>query len=333
MSTETLNSDLYQARYMTRGSDIRHYPVMFGDKLDIELLRPYIDRKNTGKLSQLSLDGKDSVLSVVDDQIVITISDNAEAGLMRLSPGFRSGPSAGRGRGRGRGRGPGPGRSGGTEGEELPPWHERRSLYGIGLRSNDRDLGAIWENLLIAPPPGPSESLYETAYLLALQDRRANDLVRRDEIARQASFEISDYTAPLGIDRAGGFEATRGLITSILDITMEIGLDYKDRFNRARPNIIEPRLRPALPVPSHASYPSNHSFQSFAVANILQRMMPEHPGVTALYARARRVAENREWAGLHYPSDTDAGEELAERITPYLVEAMDETMRRALREW
>ena len=161
----------------------------------------------------------------------------------------------------------------------------------------------------------------------------SNDAVRREEIVRQASFGISDYTAPLGIDSAGGFEATRGLITSTLEITMEIGLDYKDRFNRARPNIVEPRLRPFLPVPSHASYPSNHSFQSFAVANVLQRMIPEHAGVTALYARARRVAENREWAGLHYASDTDAGEELAERVTPYLVEAMDETMRRAQREW
>src|SRR5262245_50869812 len=118
MSIEILNSDLYEARYMTRGSDIRYYPVMFGDNLDIDLLRPYIDKKNSGKLSQLSLDGKNSVLSIVDDQIVITISNDAEAGLMRLSPGFRSGPSAGRGRGRGRGRGPGPGRSGGSEGED-----------------------------------------------------------------------------------------------------------------------------------------------------------------------------------------------------------------------
>jgi hypothetical protein len=62
-------------------------------------------------------------------------------------------------------------------------------------------------------------------------------------------------------------------------------------------------------------------------------MLPEHAGVTALYERARRVAENREWAGLHYASDTDAGEELAARISPYLVDAMDETIRRAQSEW
>jgi hypothetical protein len=335
MTNKILNRALYDARYVTRGSEIRHYPIMFGEEGDADTnnILEFIRNRKGWDRNIFEEGKKNCMFSIMDDQVVITISENAETGLLQLAPGFRSGPSAGRGRGRGRGRGPGPGRGGGTEADDLPAWHERRSLYGIGIRSNDRDLGSIWENLLIPPPPGPSESLREASDLLVLQARREQDTVRREEITRQASFEIADYTAPLGIDRAGGFEATRGLIASILDVTMEIGLDYKDKFNRARPNIIEPRLRPYLPVPSHASYPSNHSFQSFAVANVLQRMMPEHPGVTALYTRARRVAENREWAGLHYASDTNAGEELAERVTPYLVEAMDETMRRALREW
>ncbi|MGM4913183.1 hypothetical protein [Rhizobium sp. 768_B6_N1_8] len=334
MTIEALNDELYKARYLTKGSAIRHYPVMFGQQNaeDTEEILKLLRNKGFDLQAEAYL-RKGCLFSMIDDQIVITISDDAEGGALQLASGFRSGPSAGRGRGRGRGRGPGPGPGGGNEAEGLPPWHERRSLFRIGLRSEDGDLGAVWENLLIPPPPGPSETLREASVLLRLQARRENDPVRREEIIRQASFGIGDYTAPLGIDSAGGFEATRGLITSILDITMEIGLIYKDRFNRARPNIIEPRLRPFIPVPSHASYPSNHSFQSLAVANVLQRMMPEHPGVTALYTRARRVAENREWAGLHYASDTDAGEELAERITPYLVEAMDETMRRAMREW
>lgn len=215
----------------------------------------------------------------------------------------------------------------------MPAWHDKRALHRIGLSVANKYLGAIWEDILIDPPPGPSESLRETEALIDLQKRREGDPLRREEIVRQASFGILDYTAPLGIDTLAGFEGTCALIVAILELTEEIGLNYKDRFNRPRPNIIEPRLRPALPVPSHASYPSNHSFQSFAVANVLQRMLPEHAGVTAVYERARRVAENREWAGLHYASDTDAGEELAARISPYLVDAMDETIRRAQSEW
>ena len=30
MTTEALNNALYNARYMTKGSEIRHYPIMFG---------------------------------------------------------------------------------------------------------------------------------------------------------------------------------------------------------------------------------------------------------------------------------------------------------------
>ena len=69
------------------------------------------------------------------------------------------------------------------------------------------------------------------------------------------------------------------------------------------------------------------------MANVFQRIVPEHPGISALFHRARRVAENREWAGLHYASDTEAGHELAARIAPYLVEALDGAMRDAQREW
>ena len=206
MTTEALNIALYNARYMTKGSEIRHYPIMFGEQSseDIDELLAYIQKRKGWEAYPFSRDKKNSLVSILDDQIVITISNDAEAGLMQFAPGFRSGPSAGRGRGRGRGRGPGPGRSGGTEAEGLPAWHEKRSLYGIGLKRKDKDLGAIWENLLIPPPPGPSESLAEAARLLELQDRREQDAVRREEIVRQASFGISDYTAPLGIDSARG---------------------------------------------------------------------------------------------------------------------------------
>ena len=48
---------------------------------------------------------------------------------------------------------------------------------------------------------------------------------------------------------------------------------------------------------------------------------------------ARNVAENREWAGLHYPSDTTGGRELARRFAPYLREAFRSTFSAAQREW
>jgi hypothetical protein len=47
-------------------------------------------------------------------------------------------------------------------------------------------------------------------------------------------------------DEAGGFEATKALMAVVLDVTNEIGLAYKNRFSRPRPNIIQPLLRPFI---------------------------------------------------------------------------------------
>lgn len=92
-------------------------------------------------------------------------------------------------------------------------------------------------------------------------------------------------------------------------------------------------MRPLLPNPAHASYPSNHSFQSFSVAFVFSRLLPEHPASTELFRSARRIAENREWAGLHYASDTEAGHDLARVVAPVMERICKRQMLAALREW
>ena len=214
-------------------------------------------------------------------------------------------------------------------------WREMRGLCHIGLDYQGKYKGAIWENLDLIPPPGPDESMQETRRLLRLQRRLKKPLqqVRREEIVVQAGFSLDDYTGPLGIDEKGGFEMTLALLTITLEMSNEIGLSYKARFSRLRPNLLQPLIRPYLAVPSHAAYPSNHSFQSFAVAEMFARIYPEHPGCNALFLRAQRVAENREWAGLHYPSDTEAGKDLAKQTVAYIAEALDDLMAQAQQEW
>jgi hypothetical protein len=97
--------------------------------------------------------------------------------------------------------------------------------------------------------------------------------------------------------------------------------------------MVEPSLRPMLAVPPHLAYPSNHSFQCHSLALVFERYFPQHPATEELHRVADVVAENREWAGLHYVSDTDAGRQLAELFLPYLVDACAEQMRAALTEW
>jgi hypothetical protein len=208
----------------------------------------------------------------------------------------------------------------------LEPWREREKLYA---------LLAEWNNLPVPLPPSPEQLRIEAVELLRKQVLlQTTDQSRRiDEIFREADIELSGYLRPLGIESSGGYEATESLFYLILALTDELGLRYNARYNVLRPNQVEPRLRPILANPAHQSYPSNHAFQSFSIAFLFSRMLPEHPGSSELFNSARRIAENREWAGLHYASDTEAGYQLARMIAPVLEKVIKDQMLAALEEW
>ncbi len=86
-------------------------------------------------------------------------------------------------------------------------------------------------------------------------------------------------------------------------------------------------------MPAHESFPSNHAFQGHSIVFAFNAILPEHPATEELQRIAQNVAENREWAGLHYPSDTLAGKELARRFAPYLRDAFGAAFLAAQSEW
>ena len=232
-----------------------------------------------------------------------------------------------RNRNRNRNRAHGALQGSGTDGFDiLEPWRERAALHAL------RD---DWKDLPLALPPGlptlraQALDLLEKQYLLSLPQSAG----RRDEILREARLELSGYLRPFGIESHGGYDATIALMLTVMALTDEIGLYYKARWNVPRPNQVEPRLRPFLAAPAHASYPSNHAFQSFSVAFIMSRVLPEHPGSGQLFLSARRIAENREWAGVHYACDTQAGHALARMLLPVLEEVLEDNMLAARAEW
>jgi len=90
---------------------------------------------------------------------------------------------------------------------------------------------------------------------------------------------------------------------------------------RPRPSHVCPALLPPVPVPGHPSYPSGHSTEAHLLALVLKDVLSGSPQAALaddLDALARRIARNREIAGLHYPADSRAGEKLAADILPYL---------------
>ncbi|ATU94877.1 phosphatase PAP2 family protein [Phyllobacterium zundukense] len=190
-----------------------------------------------------------------------------------------------------------------------------------------------WEMLDITPPPGPDFTRLETKVLLSMQKRDRERARRLPDIQQEASLSVTEFTRPLYIENIAGFEQTEGLFQNILTACEYVGLIYKSKFNRIRPHQFEPRLRPLLAVPATESYQSNHAFQCFSVAFAFNTILPEHPATEQLARIAQNVAENREWAGLHYPSDTKGGRELARRFAPYLRDAFATTYNAVHKEW
>lgn len=208
----------------------------------------------------------------------------------------------------------------------LEPWQERAKLY---------ELRDEWMNLPLPLPPSQPELRAQAVDLLKKQALLTlpQNAMRREEILVEADLELSRYLRPYGIESYGGYDATIHLMLVALALTDEIGLYYKARWNVPRPNQVEPRLRPFLAAPAHASYHSNHAFQSFTIAFLMSRIIPEHPGSAQLFLSARRIAENREWAGVHYACDTEAGHALARMILPVLEKVLEPNMLAAQAEW
>jgi len=160
------------------------------------------------------------------------------------------------------------------------------------------------------------------------------------EITAQADGLAAYYIAFLNIDGERK-PWTIELINCGLAIGQLVYMHYKQRFRRARPSTLCPGLVPPFGPPRHPAFPSGHSFLGHFIALLLLEIPEvavvfgeEDTTVTPSVRRqpkidevmdtkefkgpllwlARRQAKNRERAGLHYRSDSDASRWLAGAI-------------------
>jgi hypothetical protein len=86
----------------------------------------------------------------------------------------------------------------------------------------------------------------------------------------------------------------------------------KHRFKRARPTQLEENLTTVIAVPEHASYPSGHATQGYATGLVLAKLDPAH--AEEYLKLGNEIGVRREIAGVHYHSDTLAGQGMATAI-------------------
>lgn len=173
-------------------------------------------------------------------------------------------------------------------------------------------------SLPLPPKNSSSETRSELAALLMHQ--KARILKEVADIVAENGLSTTDFgghTLTAYMD-ATQFPATALLLKdSYRDLTV-ITMQEKRKFDRVRPNKLDSALTPAIEVPGHPSYPSGHSTQLHFFAHVFGELAPARK--EEFLARADHIAKNREVAGLHYPSDTQAGILLAQQFFAIMLE-------------
>ncbi len=186
---------------------------------------------------------------------------------------------------------------------------------------------------VVAPPKKDIAKGLKT--LEEYEQKRTAD--QRADVMRQAEPSlpaILPVLAAFGLSYENDGEADALIRTILLNIQYPV-FWWKAKYGRARPRmkakefgvVLNPMLEPGNSFhPGHGSYPSGHAAIAFCWAELLGEL----PGGSAKKAdalmAAGEVAKYREIAGLHFPSDSIAGEKLgidiakailaAQRLTP-----------------
>jgi acid phosphatase (class A) len=192
-------------------------------------------------------------------------------------------------------------------------------LISVGAKARPIDLGRGAQSYFLLPAdfdinelmidPPPSDDLSEAQLLMTYQAARVKHQI--EQIEAESINPVPLFWRCAGLDEAKYPDHALLLNRAVVD-TETIVIDLKRRFNRRRPNTVLPSIRPVVPVPWHSSYPSGHATQAIVIASLLSRWAPDSS--ERLNKFAIQVGRNREIAGLHYPSDTNAGFRLGRQL-------------------
>lgn len=121
---------------------------------------------------------------------------------------------------------------------------------------------------------------------------------------------------------------TNSLLSSVDRDVIYFILREKMKYQRARPTQLAPDLTTVIAVPKHSAYPSGHAGQVYAAALVLSAVDPAN--AEKYRQLAIDVAHRREIAGVHYPSDSEAGRAIAAQVVAALMKDPEIQKRIAL---
>lgn len=103
------------------------------------------------------------------------------------------------------------------------------------------------------------------------------------------------------------------LINIIVHHIDPIIMNLKEKYNRVRPYKLENKIKMYIDPPKHPSYPSGHAVQVYFIAYMLSHKYPNNKD--KYLEIASKIAKNREYAGVHFSSDTEFGKEISKILS------------------
>ena len=163
----------------------------------------------------------------------------------------------------------------------------------------------------MAPPPSAETTRRELEIMLSLQEKRTAEQAERSVAdLEQSVFRFADVMGPEftpeKLPKAAAF------FTKVYKTESAFNKQGKEKWDRQRPPVVDARLKPVAKYANSGSYPSGHAAFSYLTAIVLADIVPEKG--EAIFGRAVEFGENRVIGGVHYPSDIQAGREMAAMI-------------------
>jgi acid phosphatase (class A) len=168
--------------------------------------------------------------------------------------------------------------------------------------------------LILPAPPAPGSLAAQADLEVVLQVqafRTPEQIAWAKTVEKQTAFTI--YGELMGT----WFVAEKlplcvALVKEITEDVRPVSEAAKKIYPRARPYVVDPRVKPCVEAPANDTYPSGHALSSYLTAEVLAELVPERRA--ALFDQARRAAWGRIIGGVHFPTDIEGGRILAAAV-------------------
>jgi acid phosphatase (class A) len=168
------------------------------------------------------------------------------------------------------------------------------------------------------PQPGTRQADEELAIMLWMQRIRTHaDVERAKAEVMVALPTFGDVLGPR-FD-AAAHPRTAALLDLVRKDAHSVVGPLKDRFARPRPFMAFPAVTPVVPREATFSFPSGHAFLGGVYGAVLAELVPARR--EALLERGSLIGNDRVLAGMHWPSDVDAGHRLGAAFAAHWLSA------------